>query len=67
MFRVLKEMKQKDDIKFKKFSDQANNHFKKFEIKNDNRMKELESQRKLNGRKKQQPSLWANAIKNGKF
>ena len=67
MFKTLKEMKYQDDIEFKKFSNQVSYQFKKFEKANDNKMKELNNERKLNKKGKQQPSLWDNAIKNGKF
>ncbi|MBO0378081.1 hypothetical protein [Staphylococcus warneri] len=67
MLKSLKEMKQKDDIEFKHFSNQVKYQFEKVEEKNDNKMKELKNQKKLNNKNKQQSSLWANAIKNGKF
>lgn len=67
MFKTLKEMKYQDDIEFKKFSNQVSYQLKKFEKANDNKMKKLNNERKLNKKGKQQPSLWDNAIKNGKF
>lgn len=67
MLKILKEMKQKDDIEFKRFSDKVNYQVKTFEKENDSKMKKLNSQRRLNNKSKQQSSLWANAIKNRKF
>ncbi|MCJ1787161.1 hypothetical protein MT438_07430 [Staphylococcus warneri] len=67
MLKTLKEMKQKDDIEFKRFSDKVNYQVKTFGKENDSKMKKLNSQRKLNNKSKQQSSLWANAIKNGKL
>lgn len=67
MFKTLKEMKHKDDIEFKQFSNQVDYQLKKVEEKNDNKMKELNNQRKQKTKAKHQLPLWADAIKNGKF
>ena len=67
MFKTLKEMKRKDDIEFKEFSNEVNYQLKKFEKENDEKMQSLNNQRKLQNKRKHQSSLWAEAIKNGKF
>lgn len=67
MFKILKKMKIKDDIEFKQFSNEVDYCYRKFSEENDEIMKDLNKQRKLNNKNKQQSSLWANAIKNGKF
>ncbi|MBF7028881.1 hypothetical protein [Staphylococcus kloosii] len=76
MFKTLKEMKRKDDIEFKEFSNEVNYQLKKFEKENDEKLQSLNNQRKLQSlnnqrklqnKRKHQSSLWAEAIKNGKF
>ena len=56
-------MKIKDDIEFKQFSNEVDYCYRKFSEENDKRMKDLNNQRKLDNKNKQQSSLWANAIK----
>lgn len=67
MLKTLKKMKRKDDIEFKQFSNEVNYQLKKFEKENDEKMQSLNNQRKLQNKRKRQSSLWADAIKNGKF
>lgn len=67
MFKTLKKVKIKDDIEFKQFSNEVDYYYRRFSEKNGKRMKGLNNQRKLNAKNKQQSSLWANAIKSGKF
>lgn len=67
MFKTLKEMKRKDDIAFKQFARHVDYQLKKVEENNDNKMQELNNQRKLKNKNKEQSPSWADAIKNGKF
>lgn len=67
MFKILEKRKKHDDIKLKKIKDEMDYCYRKFSEENDKRMKDLNNQRKLNNKNKQQSSLWANAIKNSEF
>lgn len=67
MFKILEDKKRKDDIAFKQFSNEVNYRFDKSSEDNNKKMKKLCNQRKLKNEPKQQLSLWANAIENGKF
>ena len=57
MFKTLKKMKIKDDIEFKQFSNEVDYCYRKFSEENDKRMKDLNNQRKLDNKNKQQSSL----------